>query len=126
MNPVLRKDLIVMLRLRRVAAIQVAYVAVLGILVMMTWPQAGVLPSSTQVQDDLMLALLLGQFILFILFIPGLMATSIAAERETNTFELLYISHLSAFQILVGKLLSALVLPMLLLLEAAPFVVLLC
>ena len=43
MNPVLKKDLIGLLRLKRIAAIQVLFVAMIGLMVLLTWPQGGVL-----------------------------------------------------------------------------------
>jgi ABC-type transport system involved in multi-copper enzyme maturation permease subunit len=46
MNPVLQKDLLGLLRLKRVAAVQVVFVAVLALLVLGSWPQEGVVGST--------------------------------------------------------------------------------
>ncbi len=125
MNPVLRKDLLALLRLPRVAAIQVAFVGVLAFMVLMSWPQGGVLAVAAQGRDDLLLGIVVGQLVLLTLFVPGIAATAIVGEREGNTFEMLYASRLSAGQIVIGKILSAISFPILLIITGLPFVALL-
>jgi ABC-2 type transport system permease protein len=125
MNPVLRKDVLALLRLPRVAAIQVAFVGVLAFMVLTSWPQGGVLAVAAQGRDDLLLGIVVGQLVLLTLFVPGIAATAIVGEREGNTFEMLYASRLSAGQIVVGKILSAVSFPLLLIIAGLPFVALL-
>jgi ABC-type transport system involved in multi-copper enzyme maturation permease subunit len=121
MNPVLVKDLLGLLRLKRVAAVQVLFVLTMAATVLFTWPQAGVVPLASQGRDDLLLGLVIGQLALLILFVPGVAAVSLTAEREGNTLEMLYASRLSPMQIIVGKALSALAFPAMLLLAGLPF-----
>src|SRR3954471_14728869 len=105
MNPVLQKDLLGLLRLKRVAAVQVLFVAVLAVIVLGSWPQQGVLEGSAQLRapaaaraagsssrgaDRFLLGLTLGQVILLLLFVPGVAAVSVSGEREQNTLEMLY------------------------------------
>jgi ABC-type transport system involved in multi-copper enzyme maturation permease subunit len=125
MNPVLRKDLLALLRLPRVAVIQIAFVAVLAFMVLTSWPQGGVLPVAAQGRDDLLLGIIVGQLVLLTLFVPGIAATGISSERDGNTFEMLYASRLSAGQIVVGKVLSAISFPVLLIVSGLPFVAML-
>ncbi|HEV7302278.1 MAG TPA: ABC transporter permease [Tepidisphaeraceae bacterium] len=125
MNPVLRKDLLNLLRLPRVAAIQIAFVAVLAFMVLTSWPQGGVLAVAAQGRDDLLLGIVIGQLVLLTLFVPGIAATAISGERDGNTFEMLYASRLSAGQIVIGKILSAISFPVLLIIAGLPFVALL-
>lgn len=125
MNPILRKDMLGLLRLRRVAVIHLLYVGVLSLLVLATWPQQGIVTLASRDNDTLLIGLLLGQVILMVLTVPGVAATSIAGEREQDTFELLYASRLSARQLVVGKVLSAIALPMVLLVSGLPFLSLL-
>jgi len=125
MNPVLLKDLLGMLRLPRVAAIQIAFVAVLAFLVLMSWPQGGVLAVAAQGRDDMLLGIVVGQLVLLTLFVPGIAATAIVGERDANTFEMLYASRLSAGQIVMGKVLSAISFPLLLIITGLPFIALL-
>ncbi len=128
MNPVLRKDLLGLLRLRRVAAIQLFLIAALGLLVMATWPQGGVMAGSVGVggsvirpHDNLLLGLVIGQIALLALFVPGIAAVSLSGEREANTLEMLYASRLSPAEIIWGKTAIAISYPMLLLIAGAPF-----
>ena len=48
MNPVLLKDLLALFRLKRVAAVQVFFVAVLALLVIASWPRGGVVGGTAQ------------------------------------------------------------------------------
>lgn len=122
MNPVLRKDLLGLLRLKRVAAIQVFFVFVLAMLVLVTWPQQGVVSLASRGQDNLLLGLIIGQLVLLMLFVPGIAAVSLTEEKEQNTLEMLYASRLSAAQIIFGKIGSAVAYPLLLLVTGLPFV----
>lgn len=134
MNPVLRKDLLGLLRLKRVAAIQIGFVAILALLVLGTWPQSGVIggtvsiaadSSASTMADNLMLALVLGQMILLVLLVPGIAAVAVTSEREAGTLEMLYASRLSPLQIILGKIGLAVAYPLLLLISGLPFVALL-
>src|SRR4051812_43222265 len=133
MNPVLQKDLLALLRLKRVAAVQLLFVAVLALMVLGTWPQQGVLEGSAQLSshavtrsaDRFLLGLTLGQIVLLVLFVPGVAAVSVSGEREQNTLEMLYASRLKPRQIIAGKIGVAVGYPLLLLLMALPFVALL-
>jgi ABC-type transport system involved in multi-copper enzyme maturation permease subunit len=125
MNPVLRKDLLSLLRLRRVAVIQFAFLAVLAALVLATWPQQGVIAMASRGRDSLLLGLVIGQLALLALIVPGIASVSLVGEREANTWEMLYASRLSPARIIWGKTLSALAIPLLLLATGLPFAALL-
>lgn len=125
MNPLVRKELLSLFRLKRVAAIQVIFVAVLGMIVLMTWPQEGVVSMSAQAQDSLLLSLIFGQLVMLVLLVPGVASVAITSEREQSTFEMLYASRLSPMQIVVGKIVAAVSYPVMLLLSGLPFVALL-
>src|SRR3954469_22699505 len=133
MNPVLQKDLLGLLRLKRVAAVQVVFVLVLALMVLGSWPQGGVAGSAdigaassvARGADRFLLGLTLGQIVLLVLFVPGVAAVSVSGEREQNTLEMLYASRLKPGQIIAGKVGVAVGYPLLLLLMALPFVALL-
>ncbi len=125
MNPLVRKELLGLFRLKRVAAIQVLFVAVLGGIVMATWPQQGMLTLSARGQDSLLLSLIFGQLVMLLLLVPGIAAVSITGEKEQNTMEMLYASRLSPMQIVIAKVVSAVSYPVMLLLSGLPFVALL-
>jgi ABC-type transport system involved in multi-copper enzyme maturation permease subunit len=124
-NPLVRKELLGLFRLKRVAAIQVLFVAILGGIVMATWPQQGMLTLSAQGQDSLLLALIFGQLVMLVLLVPGIAAVSITGEKEQNTMEMLYASRLSPVQIVIGKIVAAVSYPVMLLLSGLPFIALL-
>lgn len=133
MNPVLQKDILGLLRLTRVAVIQVLFVAALALVVLGTWPQGGVVGGTVEIarssgiraSDSLMLWLMLGQLVLLTLLVPGIAAVAITSEREGDTLEMLYASRLTAVQIIVGKIGLAVAYPILLLVAGVPFVALL-
>lgn len=124
MNPVLLKDLLGLLRLRRIAVLQIAFVGVLAALVLANWPQQGIVSLESQARDTLQTGLLLGQLLLLVLFVPGIASVALTTEREGGTLEMLYASRLSPLQIVLGKIGSSLAMPMLLLLAGLPFVAL--
>ena len=121
-NPIVRKDIVGLLRLRRIGAIQFVFVGILGVLLLASWPQKGVVPLSSHGKDSLLMGLFLGQLILLILFVPGVASMSITSEREQGTLEMLYASRLSPAQLIFGKLLSSIGFPLLLLMSSLPFV----
>src|SRR5438045_896037 len=135
MNPVLQKDLLGLLRLKRVAAVQIFFVAVLAVMVLGSWPQSGVVSGSVRGSggasgvvrgaDRFLLGLTLGQIVLLVLFVPGVAAVSVSGEREQQTLEMLYASRLRPREIIAGKIGVAIGYPLLLLFMALPFVALL-
>src|SRR6266550_599247 len=126
MNPVLQKDILGLLRLKRVAAVQILFVAVLAVMVLGSWPQGGVLESSAvRSGDRFLIGLTLGQIVLLVLFVPGVAAVAVSGEREQNTLEMLYASRLKPGQIIAGKVAVAIGYPLLLLVTALPFLALL-
>jgi ABC-type transport system involved in multi-copper enzyme maturation permease subunit len=132
MNPVLQKDLLGLLRLKRVAAVQIFFVAVLALMVLGNWPQQGVLNGSVKLgsgtvatSDHFLLGLTLSQIVLLVLFVPGTAAVAVSSEREQNTLEMLYASRLRPRQIIIAKAAVAVGYPLLLLVMALPFVALL-
>lgn len=136
MNPVLQKDILGLLRLKRIAAVLIFFVAVLGVMVLATWPQGGVIGGSVAVggvpatslvrtSDALMLGLVLGQIIMLILVVPGVASVALTGEKEANTLEMLYASRLKPWQITFGKIGVAVAYPIILLLCGLPFAALL-
>jgi len=134
MNPVLQKDIVGLLRLKRVAAIHFLFVAVLAILVLLTWPQGGILAgtftigsraASGPASDDLLMGLVMGQLVLLVLLVPGIASVSLTSEREGNTLEMLYASRLKPMAIILGKIGIAISYPIILLASGLPFIAML-
>ena len=95
MNPILRKDLLSLLRLRRSAILLMAFVITIGAVVLATWPQQGLVPLASQGDDALLFGLFMGQLLLLVLIVPGIASVSLTLEKENNTFDMIYASRLS-------------------------------
>jgi ABC-type transport system involved in multi-copper enzyme maturation permease subunit len=125
-NPVLTRELLVNLRSPRAFALQLAYVAFLGLVVAFAWPSArgGVSRISPDLAQRLFDLIFLGQFFLVALVAPTFAAGSIAGEKERKTYEMLLASPLDPGTILVGKLLSSLTYLVLLIVSTLPLLIL--
>ena len=62
------------------------------------------------------------EFILLMLIVPAVTAASISSERERQTLELMLTTQMTAFQVVMGKLLSSLSTLLLLILSGMPAV----
>ena len=87
MNPILRKDFLGLIRLGRVAAMQLLCIAILGAVVLATWPQKGFVSLASASRDELALWLIIGQLIIFIIFVPGFGALSISSAPPLTNFD---------------------------------------
>ncbi len=119
-NPIIGKEVRVLLRSRRVFGLQLAYVGVLCLLAVVIWPRRGVYSLSSLASRDLFTVLSLGQLILVALFSPALTATSITAEKERGTFDLLFASLLKPRSIIFGKLVSSIAILLILIFSSLP------
>lgn len=104
MNPIIRRELLELLRTPKAMAAQVALAVVCGLLVLLRWPASGVSDlggaRSLQVLRVFGYGLLAG--ILFL--VPAFPATSIVRERIKGTLALLLNSPMSPMAIYLGKL----------------------
>ena len=119
-NPIVRRELIGALRKPNVAALEVAWLAVLAAVIVLRWPAGGrVNLAGTQAQQVLSLlswTILVGMM----LVAPAFPAASVVAEKRTGTLALLLNSPLSPAAIYFGKLIGALGLPIILMLLTIP------
>lgn len=125
-NPVLTRELLVNLRTNRSFLLQLGYVAVLGLLVYLAWPeQTGTtLMAGSSSAQRLFTLFYLGQFFMVALLAPTFAAGSITGEKERKTYEMLLASPLRPSTILVGKLLSSLTYLVLLIISTLPLMIL--
>lgn len=109
-NPVLHRELLVNLRMRRSFVLLFVYVAALGAVVYMAWPSQQRLDLSTnpEVSKRLVNMFFLGQFVLMSLVVPAFAAGTFSGEKERATFEMLLASPLRPTAIVLGKLLASL------------------
>lgn len=120
LNPIIAKELRVLLRSRRGFGLQLAYVGLLCLIVVVVWPRGGVYSLGSLASRDLFTILSLGQLILIALFSPAFTSTSITVEKERGTFDLLYGSLLKPRSIIIGKLVSSVAILLMLILSSLP------
>lgn len=126
MNPIARKDLVGLLRMRAVLYAHVAYMVVMALIVVGSWPQSDMLTLASRGSNDLQLWLMIAQVALLVLIVPATAAPSIAGEREQNTLEMLVASRLGRAEVVMGKLYSSLAYPLMLLISGTPMLAMLC
>jgi ABC-type transport system involved in multi-copper enzyme maturation permease subunit len=109
-NPVLQRELLVNLRTARAFVLLFGYNAVLGLVVMLAWPQDRQLDLSTNPEKARFLVNLffLGQYVLASMMAPSFAAGAITGEKERKTYESLLASPLRPGAIVLGKLLASL------------------
>jgi ABC-type transport system involved in multi-copper enzyme maturation permease subunit len=108
-NPVLQRELLVNLRMTRAFVLLATYVALLGVVVYVAWPQQQRLDltDSTEAQK-LVNLFFLGQYVLLSLMAPSFAAGTISGEKERRTYEMLLASPMRPGAIVIGKLLASL------------------
>lgn len=109
-NPVLQRELLVNLRMLRAFVLLFAYLALLGAVVFVAWPQERLHDLSQESGETQRLVNLffLGQYVLMSLMTPSFAAGTISGEKERKTYEMLLASPMRPTAIVVGKLLAAL------------------
>ncbi len=109
-NPVLQRELLVNLRMRRAFVLLFAYVGLLGVVVYAAWPQADRIDLTRTPEEARLLVnmFFLGQYALLSLMAPSFAAGTISGEKERKTYEMLLASPMRPGAIVVGKLLASL------------------
>jgi ABC-type transport system involved in multi-copper enzyme maturation permease subunit len=109
-NPVLQRELLVNLRMKRAFVLLFVYVALLGAVVFFAWPkeQRMDLTQSPEEARQLVNWFFLGQYVLMSLMVPSFAAGSITGEKERQTYEMLLASPMRPQAIVTGKLAAAL------------------
>ena len=109
-NPVLQRELLVNLRMRRGFVLLFLYQALLGIVVYVAWPQDLRLDLTDKPEDaeNLVNMFFLGQYLLMSLMAPSFASGAITGEKERNSYEMLLASPLQPTAIVWGKLFASL------------------
>ena len=124
-NPVLQRELLATLRMRRAFALQLFYVSLLAALVWVLWPrQEQVDFASPQTGRRLLNTFFMGQFVIVTLMAPTFAAGSVSGEKERKTYEMLLASPLDPTAVLLGKFLSAMCFLSILIVSSLPLLVL--
>ncbi len=117
-NPVFRREFTTAARGGKLAWALLGLIAALSFILFMLWPRTGVF--SRFDSNELFMVFLASNLGLLILTTPVVTATAITEEKERNTFEQLFVTLLTPFDIMVGKLLSALCMVLLIMLVTMP------
>jgi ABC-type transport system involved in multi-copper enzyme maturation permease subunit len=109
-NPVLQRELLVNLRMTRAFVLLFVYLALLGGVVFIAWPQERQLDLTTnpRAAQRLVNLFFLGQYMLASLMAPSFAAGAITGEKERRSYEMLLASPLRPGAIVLGKLLASL------------------
>jgi len=107
-NPIIGKELKSLLRSRRAFVLALVYVLVLSAVVLTMCPTEGATPDVGGRSRQIFAAIVVTQMAMLLLFAPPLAATAITTEKDARTYESLYCTHLSAADIVFGKIAGAL------------------
>ena len=124
-NPVLQRELLVNLRMKRAFILLLVYQALLAAVVFFAWPQEKRLKANASEAKELVNMFFLGQYVLCALMAPSFAAATITGEKERKTYEMLLASPLKPSAISLGKLCASLTHLLLLVFASLP-IVLLC
>ena len=123
-NPVLQRELIVNLRMKRAFVLLLVYQLALAVVVFSAWPQQAQLEANSDQARSLVNLFFLGQYVLASLMAPSFAAGTITGEKERKTYEMLLASPLQPSAICIGKLVSSLAHLALLIFASLPIVML--
>ncbi len=108
-NPVLQRELLTNLRLTRAFVLLFFYIALLGGIVYLAWPQEQRIDMArSQSAKQLVDLFFLGQYLLASLLAPSFAAGAITGEKERQSYEMLLASPLRPGAIVLGKLFASL------------------
>jgi len=108
-NPVLQRELLTNLRMPRAFVLLFMYVALLGFVVYLAWPQEQRLDMAQPVAAKRLVNLFfLGQYMLASMMAPSFTAGAITGEKERMSYEMLLATPLRPSAIVIGKLFAAL------------------
>src|SRR5690606_18555258 len=124
-NPVLQYELLSNLRLARAFVLLFAYVALLGGVVYLAWPQSQTLDlAQPEAAKRLVNLFFFGQYMLASMMTPSFAAGAITGEKERQSYEMLLASPLRPGAIVLGKLLASLCHLAILMISSLPIVML--
>jgi ABC-type transport system involved in multi-copper enzyme maturation permease subunit len=103
-NPIVRRELLELIRTRRAVAAQVALAVAVAALVVARWPSAGVGDLSGAAALQVLRVFGYGLLAGLLLILPAFPATAIVREKVRGTLSLLLNSPMSVFSIYAGKL----------------------
>src|SRR6516162_8748897 len=104
MNPIIRRELLEVLRTRKAIMLQVGLALACGLLVLMRWPTTGTADLSGARSLQVLRVFGYGLLAGVLLLVPAFPATSLVREKVQGTLALLLNSPLRPWSIYLGKL----------------------
>jgi ABC-type transport system involved in multi-copper enzyme maturation permease subunit len=123
-NPVLQRELLINLRMKRAFVLLLLYQGLLAVVVYAAWPRESRLDANAEAAQQLVQLFFLGQYVLASMMAPSFAAGAITGEKERKTYEMLLASPLRPSAIVLGKLLAALAHLAILIFTSLPIVML--
>ncbi|MCK5804896.1 MAG: ABC transporter permease [Lentisphaeria bacterium] len=117
-NPIFLREFKADTRCRKTLAMTLALILSLSATLLVLWPRTGIFAETNS--NEIFSVFLNLNLILVILLIPGFVATTITQERENHSFEMLFTTLLSPWEIMVGKLFSSLAITFLVVITSIP------
>src|SRR5262249_16884023 len=103
-NPIIRRELLEILRTRKAVALQVSLALACALLVLVRWPTGDVIDLSGARSLQVLRVFAYGLLAGILLLVPAFPATSVVREKVQGTLALLLNSPLRPWSIYVGKL----------------------
>jgi len=119
-NPIFQRELVTALRAPRSAWTLAITIGLLTAITLALWPAGGLYSLGEQASHTLLSSVSLGGLLLALLIAPAFTATSLTAEKENASYDLLTHTLLRPWQIAWGKIVSAQLYLLLLVLAIAP------
>lgn len=106
-NPIFQREIKGFSRDPKVVFLVLGFFVILSAILLLLWPASGIFSLASENSLQIFTIFLMSNLALIILLVPALTSPCITAERENNSFELLFTSLLTPGEILRGKLLAA-------------------
>lgn len=119
-NPIVQRELLTTLRAPRSAWTLVLTIGLLTLVTLALWPAGGLYSLGEQASHTLLNSVSLGCLLLALLIAPAFTATSLTSEKENASYDLLTHTLLRPWQIAWGKIVSAQLFLLLLVLATLP------
>ena len=108
MNPIFKRELTQFLKSGKIVATMIGLIFFLGLFLFFLWPRTAVFSMASSESKQVFTVFLLCNLAFVLIIVPAFCATSITAEKENNSFIMLYTTMLKPHNILSGKLFSSL------------------
>ena len=99
MNPIFKRELAQFLKSGKIIAAMISLVVLLGIFLYYLWPRTAVFSMASSESKQVFSVFLICNLAFVLILVPAFCATSITAEKENNSFIMLYTTLLKPHNI---------------------------